>query len=415
MFKCNTKNKVDTFTLLKKLMKLIFTFLLSCQLLSAQVWNQLQDFPGTKRDDGVCVIVNNKAYFGTGLIEWAATVDFYALDLSNYSWSNIPNLPNTKERQYACAFSGPDCFYVFGGDGVGGALTDMYKFDVLAGTWISVASKPGSGLLGAACMNFGDKVIICGGKFQSGKSSAEVWEYTISTDSWIQKNNYPFPGRFRSGATVLNGSGFLVFGRDTGGAFRKELYKYTLATDSWVKISDFTGKGRTYAPLTTANNRLCLFGGTDTLGSFYKDLWYFNDATNAWLQGPDIPAVGRKGGMGCAAGDKFYYSCGVGEGSMRLKETWMTDVPVGINKHTASIALSVYPNPTEGLLNFTFQDQVPVQMRCTYSDISGRELGAVNNMEDNSRLDISDLKSGIYFFRFYSENQLAEVKKIVKN
>jgi len=396
-------------------MKLLFTFLLSCQLLSAQVWNQLQDFPGIKRDDGVCAVVNNKAYFGTGLIEWAATIDFYALDLSNYTWSTIPPLPNTTERQYACAFSGPDCFYVFGGDGFGGALTNMYKYDVVASTWTAVASKPGSGLLGATCMNFGDKVIICGGKFQSGKASAEVWEYTIGSDSWVQKNNYPFAGRFRSGATVLNGSGYLIFGRDTDGVFRKELYKYTLATDGWIKISDFPDKGRAYATLATANNRLCLFGGTDTLGKFYKDIWYFNAATNLWLQGPDIPAVGRKGGMGCAAGDKFYYSCGVGEGSMRLKETWMTDVPVGIDKNEYSVVLSVYPNPTEGPVNLSFKGQVPTQIQCSYSDIYCKELGVLNNLEDNSTIDFSELNAGIYFLKLYSENQLLEVKRIVKN
>ena len=61
-------------------MKLLFTFLLLSWGCSAQLWIQLPDFPGLKRDDGVAVVVNNKAYFGTGLIEWSSTIDFHVLD-----------------------------------------------------------------------------------------------------------------------------------------------------------------------------------------------------------------------------------------------------------------------------------------------------------------------------------------------
>jgi len=312
---------------------------------------QLPDFPGLKRDDGVAVVVNNKAYFGTGLVEWAITLDFYVLDLNDYSWSYGKAMPDNTNRQYACAFSGPGCFYVFGGDANGGATGNMFKYDIAANTWTAVASKPGNGLIGAACMNFGNKVIISGGRFQSGKASAEVWEYTLSTDTWVQKNDYPFPGRWRAGATVHNNAGYLIFGRDTGGAFRKEFYKYTPASDSWSKIMDFpAAKGRAYSSLQVANTKLCVFGGTDTLDHFYKDIWYYNETTNTWLQGPDLPSTGRKGGMSCAYGENLFYTCGIGEGPTRLTETWKTDIPLGVKENHRSTVLSVYPNPSDGLI-----------------------------------------------------------------
>lgn len=396
-------------------MKLLFTFLLSVQFLSAQVWIPLADYPGLKRDDGVAVVVGNKAYVGTGLVEWALTLDFWVMDLSNYTWSYGKAMPPNTNRQYACAFAGNNCFYVFGGDAAGGGANNkLFKYDVLSDSWSSVTSKPGSGLIGAACMNFGDKVIISGGKFQNNKASAEVWEYTKSTDTWLQKNNYPFPGRFRPSATVLNNAGYLIFGKDTGGAFRKKFYKYTPVTDSWTKIMDFPGtKGRAYSSLNVAHGKLTLFGGVDTLDNFYKDIWYFNEATTSWIQGPDIPAAGRKGGMSWAYGEDLFYTCGIAGGS-RVTETWKTDVPVGIKKENKESVFFVYPNPANEKVHISLPSKTFFSLTCSYEDVLGRSLGIID-LNAQTEIDLNNLKTGIYFLKFYAENELIEIKKIVKN
>lgn len=400
-------------------MRLLLIFLFCSQLAPAQAWMRLNDFPGIKRDDGVAVVVNGKAYFGTGLIEWVLTVDFYALDLTSMSWSNIPSMPFSSERQYACAFAGPNCFFVFGGEGSNGPLNNMYKFDIATNTWTAVTPKPGNGLIAASCFSFGDKVIIAGGKFQSGgQVSNEVWEYTISTDTWAQKNNFPFLGRWRASAAVLNNNGYLLFGRDTSGSYRKEFYKYTPSTDTWTKIMDFPlPLGRAYAALNVANNKLFMFGGQDTLENYYKDLWYYNEVNSSWLQGPDIPASGRKGGMSCSYGSMVYYSCGIGEGPARLKETWMTDIPLGIKENYNAAAFSVYPNPTNGIIYLELSDPNKKfnSLTHSYTDICGKELGRLKNISAEKMLDISDLNTGVYFLKIYSENELLEVKRIIKN
>lgn len=399
-------------------MKSLFASLFFTQLVYGQAWVQLSDFPGTKRDDGIAVAVNNKAYFGTGLQEWNATNDFRVLDLTTYGWSIIPTLPATKERQYACAFTGNDCFYVFGGDGVGGALSDVFKFEVNTMVWTSLSSKPGNGLIGASCMNFGDKVIIAGGKFQNGKVSNEVWEYSLSTDSWQQKNNLPFAGRWRSSATVLGNTGYLIFGRDTGGSYRKELYNYQPANEQWTKITDFPqGAGRSYAALHTAKNKLILFGGIDTMGTYYNDIWYFDPLTTVWLQGPDLPAPGRKGGLSCSNGDIFLYSCGLGTGEQRLTETWMTDVPVAIQENNLSQSFAVYPNPGKDRIWIQFSEQHTQNKSIYYtlSDLCGKELVTKKLLSQNEELDLSSLKEGLYLLAFFLEERLIEVKKVVKN
>lgn len=394
-------------------MKYFIYFFFSFQLLNAQLWVQLPDFPGLKRDDGVAVAVGNKAYVGTGLVEWALTLDFWVLDFSTYTWSYGVAMPPSSNRQYACAFTGVNSFYVFGGDGNNGAQSDMLRFDISTSSWTTVASKPGNGLIGASCMNFGDKIIISGGKFQSGKVSNEVWEYSISSDAWKQKNNYPFAGRWRASATVLNGFGYLVFGRDTGDAYRKELYKYSPANDSWTKISTApVSQGRAYSAFQTVNNRLFLFAGVDSLNQLYKNCWYYTEATDTWDVGPDLPSTARKGGMSCSAGDKFFYTCGIGEGPMRLTETWMTDVPLGMKEEKKNHLITVFPNPAKDQIQLRAPGHYET-LHYSYSDPSGRLLGSAE-IKGEGRIDLSALSPGIYFLKIFSEARLLETRKIIK-
>ena len=48
-----------------------------------QTWEQITDFSGAERDDGVCFTLGDKAYCGTGMdLGFAVTNDFYAFDFS---------------------------------------------------------------------------------------------------------------------------------------------------------------------------------------------------------------------------------------------------------------------------------------------------------------------------------------------
>lgn len=289
--------------------KIIILICLITQYCVAQTWSQLADFPNTERDDGVAVKINGKAYFGTGLLAgFTLGKDFYSYDLASNTWSAIASMPTGSERQYAVAFTFSNSFYVYSGSGYSNAVfTDLQRYDVATNTWTALTGKPGNGLIGASCFEFGDKIIIVGGKFQSGAVSDEVWEYTISTDTWSQKNNFPFGGRWRAGASVLNNIGYLIFGKDNNQSFRKEMYSYNNTTDVWTKIMDFPQpKGRAYSALKSSITKLVLFGGYDTLNTYYNDVWFYNDLTNSWIQGPNLPSFGRKGGLSCTVGDKFF-------------------------------------------------------------------------------------------------------------
>ena len=385
--------------------------------LFGQTWLQLADLPGLGRDDGVAVTVNNTLYFGTGLrSDWSYGSDFYALDAATNTWTTIAQMPGGAQRQYACAFAGPGCFFVFAGDGVGGPLNNLYKYTPASNSWTQMASKPGNGVFGASCLPFGDRVIFMGGKFQGGIVSSEVWEYTIISDSWIQKNNFPFGGKFRASAAVMNATGYLLFGIDQNNLFKKTMHSYNPVSDLWTALPDFPQTpGRAYAALNFIDNRLILFGGYDSSNMYHKDVWYFMPGSG-WLQDNDFPSFGRKGGMSAVAGNKFYYSCGINVSDQRQNETWMLDLPVGISEQASKQDMKVYPNPFSDFLLFKAEHAID-EARFEFTDIYGKTVERITkrNVSSVVALSISHLPPGIYFLKIYVGEEFVTVKRLIRN
>jgi len=393
-----------------------FLFLLFLPIfINAQVWVQLPDFPDVKRDDGVAVIVNDVAYFGTGLVEWTSTIDFFALNLKTASWAKINDLPHTTERQYACAFPAQDGFYVTCGDGVGGALNNTYKYTIATNSWSLMAAKPGQGLVGASVFPFGDKVIIVGGKFQNAKLNKEVWEYTISSNTWAQKNDFPFSPLWRASHASLNNSGYLLFGIDSNNVFNKTLYKYNPTNDTWQNVIDFPlVQGRAYANLAGINNRLFVFGGFDTTNTFYNDSWYFRESDLAWIPGPNLPGVARRGGMSCGNATDFYYSCGLSPIG-RLTETWKTDVPTNISKETIKDNSEVNYNSQNGMLQVSISSKNKNEtFSCEVLSLEGKIVQQNQSVEPYLELNLSEVPAGIYLLKIVKANELTEIRKILK-
>ena len=74
---------------------------------------------------------------------------------------------------------------------------------------------------------------------------------------------------------------------------------------------------------------------------------------------------------------------------------------------------SVYPNPTNDLLNISSQKSNINTVRIL--DIQGRELDAIREVNTNSTtLDISSYEDGVYFLKVELMNGEAEIRKIVK-
>ncbi len=395
-------------------MKIFYTLLILSNFTFAQTWSQLSDLPALERDDGVAKVINNKAYFGTGLrVGFSLGNDFYSLDLTTNTWTTIASMPNGAERQYAVAFTYSNYFFVQGGSGAGGALfSDTYRYDVVNNIWTTVAPKPGTAVMASSSFTLNNKAYVFSGKDLNNTVSNEVWEYDMMSNVWTQKNNFPFGGRWRASAATLNNNGYVMFGRDNNNSIRKEIYKYNQSADSWTKITDFPqAKGRYYVGMQNAANKLVLFGGIDTLDNYFNDCWFFDDITNSFSQGPNLPSFGRKGGMCCSSGNKFYYSCGV-TATARVKETWMIDVPVGIKEYLTENNFIVGPNPCSGVLYIKSLNKTKCKIE--FGNLIGETLFEKyfnSNVDEN--INLAGLAKGVYILKFIIENKASETRKII--
>jgi hypothetical protein len=84
---------------------------------------------------------------------------------------------------------------------------------------------------------------------------------------------------------------------------------------------------------------------------------------------------------------------------------------VGIEESTNSKQIYISPNPVYGLLNINLTNGVKGIFKLIES--SGREVCKIEIYENKTQVDISSLKSGMYFYRFESSDQIYSNGKIL--
>lgn len=396
---------------MKNTLFLFITFTLFFSEFKGQTWAQLSDFPNTERDDGTVFVINNKAYCGSGLkVGWVLAGDFHCLDLGTETWSTVASMPAGKERQYACGFTNGTNGFVFGGEAFGNDLNDLWMYSPSTNSWTAMASKPGNGVRGASCFVIGTMAYIIGGACAPNDAINEVWAYDMTGNSWTQKNNLPFTNWRGSGAAT-NGKGYLLYGMNSVYAYNRYLYEYDPLGDNWTYISTFagTGTGKVYANMQAINNDLVVFAGKDSLNICNNQLWTYNLISNSWLSVSTLTATLRKGGMGFTNDGTYYYTCGISQADIRLKETWKTDIAVGIKEFEKKETILIYPNPASEIITIQFSKSGFKNKDYKIIGMKG-EVVLEGILDAKNQIEVRTLTTGIYFILIdkYSSKILIE-------
>ncbi len=85
-------------------------------------------------------------------------------------------------------------------------------------------------------------------------------------------------------------------------------------------------------------------------------------------------------------------------------------IPVSTNE-LASTAISLYPNPTSGLVTITSTTEEPLFISIV--DVAGKEVASKKNYTSTVVLDMTDFVSGIYYVQLISAGE-SLTKKVVK-
>lgn len=382
---------------MKKNFFLFITYILFLGEFKAQVWAQLTDFPGLQRDDGVAFVINNKAYCGSGLqVGWVLAGDFYSFDLATETWTAVASLPVGEERQYACGFTDGTNGFVFGGESGGTDLNDLWMYSPATNSWTAKTPKPGNGVRGASFFVIGTVAYLVGGAFTTNDAINEVWAYDMLANTWTQKNNLPITNWRGSGAAA-NGKGYLLYGMNSLYAYSRYLYEYDPLLDNWTYKSTFAGPGtgKVYANMQAINNDLVVFAGKDSLNACNNQLWTYNLISNSWLSVSTLTATLRKGGMGFTNGGTYYYTCGISQADVRLKETWKTAVSVGIKEFEKKEQILIYPNPASDFVTVLLSKSILKIETFKIIGMKG-EVVLEGLLNDEYKIDVSTLNPGLY-------------------
>ena len=83
-----------------------------------------------------------------------------------------------------------------------------------------------------------------------------------------------------------------------------------------------------------------------------------------------------------------------------------------INKNVINNNISIYPNPTSGLLNVLVSENSTVQLM----DVTGKEvlLQTTLNAYEKQEMNVSNFANGVYMMKIFNNNSIT-VKKVVLN
>lgn len=389
-----------------KSIKTLINILFLHSSIAAQEWVQIDNFPGTERDDAVFFQSGSDFYVGTGLaIGWVTTYDFYRFDPESESWNQLNTDNLIPPRQYASSFSIGGKGFVLGGSNGNIKLNDVWKLDATLNHWQQVASIPIlQGLEGAVSFSYENEAILVGGRTSNTTNNAEVFSYKADVNLWSVKSIFPFEAPFKASSVSMGSNAYIAGGRLQSGVYSNKVYAYSFLNEQWTIHSTLPFAGRAYGSLITLDTMLCWFGGLDSLGQSYNDLWYFD---GSWKQSISMPASGRRGGVFFSYAGKLFYSTGINENNVRLNETWVLRNLLSMPKYMFNQRATLYPNPSSSS-SLTIEGENIKQIMVF--DCYGKCIIRTDNPNLNTELEIEG--KGIYLAKIFFDNEVISQKII---
>ena len=372
-----------------------------------QSWQQLEDFPGTPRDDGSCFVIDSFVYTGLGRDSgFSCMRDFYRYNGVTMTWSDCADLPLGEERQYAVGVSKNGLGYVFGGAKCDGTYcNDLWEYNPLLNSWSVLAPLPGEGRSGSVHFVLNDTIFIVGGKNQQGTLS-EVWAYDINNNQWTQKTALPGNGMWRGTSFEYNDLGYVGLGRNNLNnqtALNTAFYQFNPTTQQWTSLPNPGLSPRCYIGTARTNNLVSFFGGVDASNVVLNDFHVLD--VNSWLlsASTSFVATPRKGIMSFAFGSDFYFTTGISN-SERFKETWR--ISNVLNVPFQYIPCIAYPNPCAEILTVSAN----VGEAITIIDLSGRIVYSSVAENSETTIDATVLFNGTYILKTEDRHQSIQIQ-----
>lgn len=387
----------------------------ACNSVAAQ-WQQMQDFPGTARDDAASFSHYCKVYVGTGMqVGWSLTNDWWRYDVIQWSWQPVASLPATP-RQYCTAHMLEDVGYLFGGLDANGPLSELWAYDTGNDNWSQKPSLPGAGRYASTSFVHEGKFHVVGGVVAGGTALNELWEYDPATEQWTQRADLPGAGRHR--ATAISPGFMLDAPLVVGGATEDftpldEVWQYG-PVDTWTQRASLP-EAR-YGMSSSGLPDVIVVAGAVSNSTFRGDGYQYNPGSDAWAPwgAAGIPDARRGGAVGwsesCSGWYFTYYGLGLDSTSTRRSDWHETGFAFAIDEHR-SLDLPLFPVPATDRIRVgcSIIDGVP---DISIIDATGKAVHSAPSLLDPT-IDISGLPAGSYTI-ILRQNDMQRTGRFIK-
>lgn len=126
-------------------------------------------------------------------------------------------------------------------------------------------------------------------------------------------------------------------------------------------------------------------------------------------------ADGDNGSISYSIGQVVYTSAQGSNGNVNQGVQQPYDVGVVTGIEEAGINLSVFPNPTSGLLTLTVADEDASLLSYQLFDASGRLVDSKNKLNSTNAISLDGYATGVYTLSVSRENKQVKSFRLVRN
>ncbi len=323
----------------------------------------------------------------------------YAYDLQNTSWEQIQNQNGPPAGRHSAGTTkySDGMVYYTGGKNSDGSVSDVsYKYDPQSKTFSAIPNMPQGGRWGhkmfATYSNAyqGPRILVYGGRNANGEQS-QMFEFDPSTQSWnfFDPNGMPPSARTYQINEILPNdlavNEMWVAGGETQST-SKSTQSTTLLTDiwkldlsqnpaRWIKKSDNlvpVTQGVGWLTIEQNDTLLYTFGGISSISTngdtTFTNNFYRYNITDNLVQQYDT-----------------------------TQQTWGGILSINEAKFDKNINLQIYPNPATSEINLAIPNNESIVSIKIYNQ-NGQLVKQIFK-PNAEKINISDLKTGIYFIR----------------
>lgn len=351
------------------------------------------------REGAVGFAIGTKGYIAFGNFGGSTRGSLWEFDPAT-GWTQKANGSN---RQYAVAVVVNGKAYVGTGEDVTFTRdSKWFEYNPATNIWTAKTNFAGGPRTEAVGFSIGTKGYV--GTGFDGALRKDFWEYNAATNAWTQVADFGGTARRGAVAFAIGEKGYVGTGND--GAKKKDFWEYDPTLNSWTQKVDFAGTAREGAVAFTVNNKGYIATGDDGLGK--NDIWEYNPNTNTWIVKATAPVqfVRRYVAAAFAIGNSGYIGTGFSDATSTgapRSDFWEFQ-PVKVPDAPSNVMVSSFSEKTMRLRwKDNSNNEVGFTIYRSTNNIDFASIGSVG--ADIATYEVTGLTSGqLYYYYVKAEN-----------